>query len=247
MAHTDGPAYQSNIAILSMRDSVKFSFTPRDVDARCGFRESLILLPHSLVLFRHDACVDFMHGISEDIEDVVDDTVVNLEAAGVTVGRVIPRKTTRYSITIRRALFPTDEASGILTVASCSQSPKSYVRGSDWETVVTTNASKLATIIGRIVVCHSAVDAGQPRPFLGVPAHALVYSFEFIPSRMEQWVNWTEIATTSEAKVHGRSFAGSICCLKCLVTLADDTVIVTCATDVLRSFGDVPYEISLWF
>jgi hypothetical protein len=247
MAHTDGPAYQSNIAILSMRDSVKFRFTPRDVDDRGGFSESLIVQPQSLLLFRNDACVDFMHGISEDVEDVVDDTVVNCEAAGVRVGQIITREHTRYSITIRRALFATDETNGIVSAACCSLSSKPFVTGSDWEAVMAANVSKLATVIGSVVSCGCAGDVDGMRRFLGTPGDATLHSYAFTPRDGAQWANLMAAVAGSAARMNGATLAGTICCLKCAVTPTEDGVIVQSATDVFSVFGDVPYELSLWF
>ena len=62
----------------------------------------LLLEPNSLLIMRDDV-YEWLHGIEERAEDVVDETVLNLASGcGVSVGQVLQRGT-RLSVTIRVA------------------------------------------------------------------------------------------------------------------------------------------------
>ena len=70
------------------------------------------LPPRSLLVFTGAAYTEYLHGIEDVAEDVVDESVANRDAAAKAVGGgggadgplVIPRERARVSLTCRRVL-----------------------------------------------------------------------------------------------------------------------------------------------
>ena len=191
MAHTDGPAYQECIAIISLSSAVKFRFLPRDVDDRAGHTESLIVQPRSLLVFTDAACRSYMHEIPEDVEDVVDDTCVNCEAAGVAIGSVVPRSDTRYSITVRRALYPCNEAGIVqakhllhsfvdapISSAMPASSDAASSTLSQWERCVSGATSRLQRVLVKLAVLQDASMAATVNAMSSFPVSFL---YTFVP------------------------------------------------------------------
>ena len=126
MPHEDGPLYDPAVAIVSLGASATMRFTPRrrdDADADAadggGGRASdaaaafgVWLPPRSLLVFTGAAYTEYLHGIEDVAEDVVDESVANRDAAAKAVGGgggadgplVIPRERARVSLTCRRVL-----------------------------------------------------------------------------------------------------------------------------------------------
>lgn len=103
-SHQDGPVYYPVVAILSLGAPTLMHFTPhvrlteanndenpdgllepsqktqggRDhpVQATC----SLVLMPRSLLVFKDSAYTEYLHGIDEAYEDLLNNKVVNLDA-----------------------------------------------------------------------------------------------------------------------------------------------------------------------
>lgn len=95
MPHKDGPAYYPQVAILSLKGTVKIEFvkSPGDKEPLA----SLILEPRSLFIFSDDAYQIYFHVIRESRSELVDDKIVNSE---LPQGTEIPRGE-RISLTIR--------------------------------------------------------------------------------------------------------------------------------------------------
>ncbi|CAA7389110.1 unnamed protein product [Spirodela intermedia] len=142
MPHQDGPAYFPVVAILSLGSPAVVDFTPHprlDEPAAnnggppsdsCNQAEetprpvSLLLMPHSLLIFKDEAYSNYLHGIEDsDVHSLAE--VVNspegigfqaegaagLEAGGEEQLQVVRRRATRVSLTcrlvpkVRRNLF----------------------------------------------------------------------------------------------------------------------------------------------
>ncbi|DBA81119.1 hypothetical protein WJX79_009076 [Trebouxia sp. C0005] len=102
LAHEDGPVYYPAACILSLGSSAVMHFRRKSHD---GIESkpvaSVLLMPGSLLVFNGEAYKDCLHGIDEVFEDVLDDSILNLEQCNQKVGAVLPR-TVRHSLTIRR-------------------------------------------------------------------------------------------------------------------------------------------------
>jgi hypothetical protein len=77
-------------------------------DVRCGssFAErrigSVLLMPRSLIVVKHDLYKHHLHGIQETTVDNIDDKFANLDACPeVSVGATLHRTKPRISLTVR--------------------------------------------------------------------------------------------------------------------------------------------------
>lgn len=110
-AHQDGPVYEACVAIVSVGAPAVMRFFARQGPDGLPCREpccSVVLPPRSLLVFAEDAYTSCLHGIDTGERDVLDDTVVNPWAAGLsdsaaTGGGVLQRQGLRTSLTFRRA------------------------------------------------------------------------------------------------------------------------------------------------
>lgn len=99
MAHTDGPAYESRTATISIGGDVLFKLTERPTsDSQTGGKSVMEVLLHgcgSLIVFANDAYLNHCHGIDEISEEVTSGVCAN-ERGGSVVNRDY-----RVSITLR--------------------------------------------------------------------------------------------------------------------------------------------------
>ena len=102
MPHTDGPLYHQVVATLSLGAPARFTLRPRrGQSSQVPATEAcLVLQPASLVVFSHDAYIDYEHSVEEDHAFVVPEHVANA-GEGVTPGQAIERAGPRISLTIR--------------------------------------------------------------------------------------------------------------------------------------------------
>ena len=110
MHHTDGPAYDPCVAVLSLGGPTKLTFRPRLRADEIGSRNgaggggdvlSVVLMPNSLLVFRDDKYTRHLHGVSEGVvEDEVDELVANASLAGLELGTRVLRGP-RISLTLR--------------------------------------------------------------------------------------------------------------------------------------------------
>ncbi|GLC61181.1 hypothetical protein PLESTB_001728400 [Pleodorina starrii] len=63
---------------------------------------SVLLQPRSLVIFRDEAFTDCLHCIEEVSEELLDESVANLDMYGLSPGTTLPRGGERISLTVRR-------------------------------------------------------------------------------------------------------------------------------------------------
>ncbi|XP_077521460.1 putative RNA/DNA demethylase ALKBH6 [Amblyomma americanum] len=112
LPHEDGPLYYPVVTNITLNSSTVIDFyTPRK-DATCelpGDMEgsatnthigSLLLEPRSLLITSGAMYTEYLHGIEPRKEDVIDDTIKNIDACSVKQGAVLQRGT-RVSLTIR--------------------------------------------------------------------------------------------------------------------------------------------------
>ncbi|KAG7345982.1 2OG-Fe(II) oxygenase superfamily-domain containing protein [Nitzschia inconspicua] len=105
MPHTDGPAYYSRTATLSLCSPVVMEFTPRQQQQQTIMTETsnkpmpplqVLLEPSSLLVFQDDAYLEYCHGIPMDVwQDTTTDHCLNT-SANQTIHRGF-----RYSLTFR--------------------------------------------------------------------------------------------------------------------------------------------------
>lgn len=107
MPHTDGPAYLSRTATLSLGSSVMIQFTPRpnynnNKNVNGNDPIQVLLEPGSLVVFEDAAYLDCCHSIDDRVEsDTVSEHCVNAyQANDITKGGKVPRGY-RISLTFR--------------------------------------------------------------------------------------------------------------------------------------------------
>mmetsp|Transcript_15066 Transcript_15066/g.27758 ORF Transcript_15066/g.27758 Transcript_15066/m.27758 type:complete len:295 (-) Transcript_15066:188-1072(-) len=105
LGHTDGPCYVPLVACISLESSAILTFSERLAPSEIGDRPSrvlakVLLRPRSLVVFQGNAFSHALHEVAPVSEDIVDSSVVNLEAANAQVGEKIERRT-RVSVTLR--------------------------------------------------------------------------------------------------------------------------------------------------
>jgi len=108
--HTDGPAYASKVAVLSIGGPVKLGFRKRLRSSEIGSITQLqdaaavILAPNSLLVFQGDMYNQFTHGIEEGVEkEIIDHLVINCFKTQPAEGMHIDRNS-RLSLTFRHVL-----------------------------------------------------------------------------------------------------------------------------------------------
>ena len=117
MPHTDGPAYYPHVCILSLNDPLIFNFWKSHEDYRLDYSVFLLYIrqknyaarlyvePRSMLIFKDQYYSEYLHGIEEDLEDVLeeegDKRISNLEMIRMKELEVSYRTKTRSSLTIR--------------------------------------------------------------------------------------------------------------------------------------------------
>lgn len=100
MAHSDGPLFYPTITTISCGSHTVLEFVKNNESREkvCD----LLLQQRSLVIIKDDMYSEYLHSISERLEDTIDESVKNLNycGEGYTVGKVIKRLK-RVSLTIR--------------------------------------------------------------------------------------------------------------------------------------------------
>jgi len=109
MHHTDGPLYESVVAVVSLGGPVKLTFRPRLAADEIGIRDgsdvvTVMVMPNSLLVFRDDMYTKHLHGVEVGINvEKVDDLVANRLVSGLELGSEISRGA-RVSLTLRRVV-----------------------------------------------------------------------------------------------------------------------------------------------
>lgn len=114
--HRDGPMYHPRVAVLSLAGPALFELV------RDGARETIMLMPRSLLLFAEDAYRDWTHSIPTRPHDDIDSTCVNSTLAGVMPGDCIPRGARRVSLTVRSVAVPMLEEQ--FTAEGCAEAQR---------------------------------------------------------------------------------------------------------------------------
>ena len=126
--HKDGPMYAPAVAVVSMGAPALIEFEQERGDGGGSRRrQSLMLMPRSLLLFSGAAYTGWTHAIATRRADVVDESCVNCALAGVRVGQRVERSgggggggggeggggggdgggmARRVSLTVRRVVLP---------------------------------------------------------------------------------------------------------------------------------------------
>lgn len=113
--HNDGPLYEPIAVIISLasRALLHFLKLPSDFDSRTGSAgkrdwkdlddpvANVILNPGSLLVFTGNAYSNFLHGIRDTMEEVVDSCTLNRDLVAAEIGQRIARSDHRISLTIR--------------------------------------------------------------------------------------------------------------------------------------------------
>jgi hypothetical protein len=92
LSHTDGPAYHSRTATISIGGDVLFRLTKRQnaiMDSVPINKSEMEVLLHgcgSLIVFANDAYLNHCHGIEETFEEVTSEVCAN-ESMGLKVAR----------------------------------------------------------------------------------------------------------------------------------------------------------------
>jgi alkylated DNA repair protein alkB family protein 6 len=90
--HKDGPMYAPAVAVVSMGAPALIEFEQeRGEGGGSRRRQSLMLMPRSLLLFSGAAYTGWTHAIATRRADVVDESCVNCALAGVRVGQRVER------------------------------------------------------------------------------------------------------------------------------------------------------------
>uniref|UniRef100_A0A1A9UX92 Fe2OG dioxygenase domain-containing protein n=1 Tax=Glossina austeni TaxID=7395 RepID=A0A1A9UX92_GLOAU len=114
MPHTDGPLFFPTISTISLGSHTILEFSRRDVDEKDANSTvtinpdkrkvlfKLILEPRSLLILKDSLYSDYLHSISEVVEDTLCDRICNYENCESTykMGDCLKRST-RISLTIR--------------------------------------------------------------------------------------------------------------------------------------------------
>eukprot|EP00927_Polykrikos_kofoidii_P040054 TRINITY_DN34304_c0_g1_i1.p1 TRINITY_DN34304_c0_g1~~TRINITY_DN34304_c0_g1_i1.p1 ORF type:complete len:698 (+),score=97.79 TRINITY_DN34304_c0_g1_i1:103-2196(+) len=103
-AHFDGPAFDPEVAILSLEGSalIRFSLVEKQLRPDLPRRLELLLRPRSLLLFSGEAYELYVHAVPHELQDVLSEDCANLDAARAGVGEAVPRSQRRTSLTLRR-------------------------------------------------------------------------------------------------------------------------------------------------
>ena len=104
MPHLDGPMFHPIISTISLGSQTVIHFYKKQEDESSSkfddrFVTSLLLQPRSLLVLQNDMYHEYLHGIEEVHDDVLNDKICNLDNSTL-IGTSIPRKT-RISLTIR--------------------------------------------------------------------------------------------------------------------------------------------------
>ena len=112
MPHTDGPAYESVAAVLSLGQDRLLYFAPRLAPDQVGHASSnptsaILLRRRSLLIFQDDAYLHHTHGLDDLIHDPSESVnqrapCANLDAAHAQSGDIIRVSHRRLSMTFRR-------------------------------------------------------------------------------------------------------------------------------------------------
>ncbi|KAL1131238.1 hypothetical protein AAG570_010856, partial [Ranatra chinensis] len=103
MPHTDGPLFYPTIATITCGSHAVLEFRPNreeHVDKRGENKYSILLERRSLIVVKDDLYKQHLHSISEISEDILDNSVVNLNRTQYKIGDTLKRET-RISLTIR--------------------------------------------------------------------------------------------------------------------------------------------------
>lgn len=106
MPHTDGPIFFPTISTISCSSHTILEFTEQNLDESSPINRNIIckllIEPRSLLILKHDLYLKYLHSISETTEDVVDESIKNLENCKGTykLGDILKRDS-RVSLTIR--------------------------------------------------------------------------------------------------------------------------------------------------
>eukprot|EP00927_Polykrikos_kofoidii_P049978 TRINITY_DN43946_c0_g1_i1.p1 TRINITY_DN43946_c0_g1~~TRINITY_DN43946_c0_g1_i1.p1 ORF type:complete len:338 (-),score=47.24 TRINITY_DN43946_c0_g1_i1:19-1032(-) len=137
--HMDGPMYQQTVAVLSLVGPAMFELELN------GDRQTVMLMPRSLICFTGDAYLKWRHSIPTRKDDTIDDACVNRDLAGVALGATIPRASRRVSITMRRVAVPKLEEDFTEAGREESQRRTAWFRSSVNEGGTGAKASSLTT------------------------------------------------------------------------------------------------------
>ena len=104
MPHLDGPMFHPTISTISLGSHTVINFYREEGENySLKFEDrhvtSLLIQPRSLLVLQGEMYHNFLHGIEEIHEDIIDDKICNLDSSTV-IGSILPRKT-RISLTIR--------------------------------------------------------------------------------------------------------------------------------------------------
>lgn len=94
--HTDGPLYTPVVANITLGSHAVLEISRREDRHPEG---KILLKPRSLLITKDEAYTDFLHGIEEIEEDIVDSSVVGAESFGDQPKCLV--RGTRVSLTIR--------------------------------------------------------------------------------------------------------------------------------------------------
>lgn len=106
MPHTDGPIFFPTISTISCSSHTILEFTEQNLDGSSPINRNIIckllIEPRSLLILKHDLYQKYLHSISETTEDVIDESIENLENCKnkYKIGDTLQRDT-RVSLTIR--------------------------------------------------------------------------------------------------------------------------------------------------
>ena len=102
--HKDGPLYSDIALVLSLKTTSLIDFyteKPTEENEE-SVLASVFLEPRSLLIFCKEAYTDYFHGVRDVDQDVINpEKCINMQTANVSAGQIIPRNTTRLSLTIR--------------------------------------------------------------------------------------------------------------------------------------------------
>ncbi|KAG2381438.1 hypothetical protein C9374_006427 [Naegleria lovaniensis] len=106
--HKDGPLYSDVALVLSLQTTCLIDFYAEKPKAEydeipANIACNVFLQPRSLLIFCGKAYTDYFHGVRDVDRDEIDSTkCMNMNQANVEHAQVIPRGTTRLSLTIRK-------------------------------------------------------------------------------------------------------------------------------------------------
>ena len=103
MPHLDGSLYYPIVTTVSLKSQTVLNFyeplkTTENSGKKDRLKFKLLIQPRSLLVLKKKLYENYLHGIEETFEDVIDEKVANCEAE--MIGKVLKRDT-RVSLTIR--------------------------------------------------------------------------------------------------------------------------------------------------